>query len=105
METLKNEIKKLAETQSVLRDQRKSVYNRLERTVEPRKAAWEHAANREQLRIMYAAQAILRGKTIEEIHQENPTKAIDKLSILQLRAQIEKLVEIHQDEKVVRFSE
>jgi hypothetical protein len=105
METLKNEIKKLAEAQSVLRDQRKSVYNKLERTITPGEAAWKHQANREQLRLMYAAYAILGGKTIEEVHAENPTKNVEKPTILQLRTQIEKLIELHIDEKVVRISE
>jgi hypothetical protein len=106
METLKNEIKKLAETQSVLRDQRKSVHNKLERTIAPSEATWKHKANREKLRLMYAAYAILKGKTLEEVHEQNPTKDItNKYTILQCKAQIEKIVKQHIDEKVVRISE
>jgi hypothetical protein len=105
METLKNEIKKLAENQTVLRDQRKSVHNKLERTIDPREATWKHLANREQLRLLYAAYAILRGRTIEEVDVLNPTKDESKKSILQCRTQIEKIVAEHIDEKVVRISE
>ena len=105
METLKEKIKKLAEAQSTLRDQRKTVYNKLERTIPPTEAAWKHRVNREQLRLMYAAYAILGGKTIEDVHTENPTKDVEKPTILQLRGQIEKLVELHINEKIVRISE
>ena len=106
METLKNEIKKLAEAQSVLRDQRKSVHNKLERTITPNEAAWKHQANREELRLMYAAYAVLKGSTIEEVDAQNPTKDIaSRYTILQCRTQIEKIVELHIDEKVIRISE
>jgi hypothetical protein len=105
METLKNEIKQLAEYQRVLRDQRKSVNNKLDRTIEPREAQWKHKAHRDKLRILYAAQAILRGKTIEQVHAENPTKEQGKPTILDCKVLIEKIVELHKDEQVVHISE
>ena len=54
---------------------------------------------------MYAAHAILKGKTIEQYHVENPTKKEGKPTILDLKSKIEKIVELHIDEKVVRVSE
>lgn len=105
METLKNEIKKLAEGQAILRDQRKTVHNKLERTISPNEATWKHIANREKLRLMYAAYAILRGKTIEDYNAQNPTKKEDKKSILDYKSQIDKIVELHINEKIVRVSE
>lgn len=105
METLKEKIKKLAQGQTTLRDQRKSVRNKLERTIAPGEAAWKHQINREQLRLMYAAYAILKGKTLEQVNDENPTKNSEKPTILQCRQQIEKIVEQHVEEKVVRISE
>ena len=45
METLKNEIKILSKRQTILRDQRKTVYNKLERIIDPSKASYEHYEN------------------------------------------------------------
>jgi hypothetical protein len=59
---LKSEIKELAEKQSSLKNQRKTVKLVGERTMEPWLAALNHHGNRAKLRAMYAAYAILRGK-------------------------------------------
>jgi competence CoiA-like predicted nuclease len=108
METLKNEIKKLAEAQVVLRDQRKSVYNKLDRTIQPSEAAWKHEANREKLRIMYAASGLLRGKTFNQIESSYPE---ENHPLGMFKSQIEKLIELHKseferkNEEVVHLSE
>ena len=70
MGTLKNEIKELAAMQTMLRDQRKTKFNKLERTIEPGTASYKHEANREQLRLMYAAYGLLRGKTLKQVETD-----------------------------------
>ena len=105
METLKNKIKNLSENQTVLRDQRKTIHYKMERTVSPSEATWKHHVNRETLTAMYAAYSILKGKTIEEVHAETPIKKEGKRTILELKNQINNLVTLHINEKIVRFSE
>ena len=102
METLKQEIKKLAELQKVLKDQRKTVHSKLERTIDPERAKWEHISNREYLRLLYAAQGLLRGKTFNQIEshfpeENHPLKSYQKL--------IDEIVKKHEDEKIVHISE
>lgn len=64
---LKSEIKELAEKQSSLKNQRKTVNLVGERTMEPWQATMEHRSNRAKLRAMYAAYTILRGKELSDI--------------------------------------
>jgi hypothetical protein len=76
---LKNDIKKLSEEQKFLRNQRKTVYIKGERTMEPWVAAMKHQANREKLRIMFAAYGLMRGKSFSQIEknyseEEHPLK-------------------------------
>ena len=59
---MKEDIKKLSEEQRFLRNQRKTVRLVGERKMEPREATWKHQANRENLRIMFAAYGLMRGK-------------------------------------------
>jgi len=92
METLKNEIKNLAKIQILLKDQRKTVYSKLKRTVEPQRAQWEHEANREQLRLMYAAYGLLRGKTLKQIEDNYNESDYDNF-LNRKRFTINKLVE------------
>lgn len=70
---LKNDIKKLVEEQRFLRNQRKTVNLVGERTMEPWVAAYKHTANREKLRIMYAAYGLMRGKSFEQIEKRSDT--------------------------------
>jgi len=58
----KEEIKKLAANQKVLRNQRKTVKLVGERTMEPAEATWRHQMNGEKLRAMYAAYGLMRDK-------------------------------------------
>ena len=101
MKTLKNEIKKLAESQKGLRNQRKTVHIQGERVMESWKATYLHSSNRHQLRLLYATYAILKGKTLEQFDAENPTKKDGKQSILNYRNEIEKLVEKYGKVEVV----
>ena len=50
---IKNDIKTLSEEQKFLRNQRKDVHIKGERTMEPWVATMKHRANREKLRIMF----------------------------------------------------
>ena len=67
MRTLKNEIKKLAEDQLYLKDQRKTVKYVGERKLQPWEAAMHHIVNRNKLRIMYAAYGLMKGKSFSQI--------------------------------------
>lgn len=101
MKTLKNEIKKLAESQKGLRNQRKTVHIQGERVMESWKATYLHSSNRHQLRLLYATYAVLRGKTLEQFDTENPVKKDGKQSILYYRNEIEKLIKKYEEVEVV----
>lgn len=101
---IKNEIKKLAENQKTLKNQRKTVHIKGERVMEPWKAAYLHVSNRHQLRLLYAAYHVLRGKDLnlfETLKQKDGKYPISFYS-----KQIEKLVEKYgkteENEEVVR---
>lgn len=97
METFKQEIKKLAEEQRNLKNLRKSVNYQGVRTMEPWQAQMKHYFNGKQLRIMYAAYGIIRGKSYSQIEnyyseEMHPLKQFDN--------QIQKLVEKYAKEVV-----
>ena len=100
MKTIKIEIKKLAENQKILKNQRKTVHIQGERLMESWKAEYLHRESRHKLRLLYATYAILKGKTIEQFNIENPSKD-ETNSILNYRNKIEKLVEEYGKEEVV----
>lgn len=68
---LKADIKLLAEGQSALKEQRKTVHFEGERTLTPNQAFSKHLENRHQLRLLYAAQGLLKGRTLEQIETKN----------------------------------
>jgi hypothetical protein len=80
---LKSKIKDLAASQIVLKNQRKTVNLEGERTLTPSQAAYKHGQNREELRCLYMAYGILRGKQPEEMESNPKTpinqKLVDKL--------------------------
>jgi hypothetical protein len=76
---IKNDIKKFSEEQKYLKNQRKTVNLKGERTMEPWVATCKHQANREKLRLMYAAYGLKRGKSFSQmennhIEEEHPLK-------------------------------
>lgn len=90
MNSLKHDIAVLAAEQPILRDQRKSVHNKLERTFTPQQASSKHSANRADLRLLYAVQQLLKGVPIEEIEKSNrPTTT----PLTSYKAYLEKLVD------------
>lgn len=82
METLKNEIKRLAAEQPQLKNQRKSVYFVGERTMSVNEARWKHVQNRHNLRHLLLAYATLRGKdlsiTDSQLKSEYDLKLVEK---------------------------
>jgi hypothetical protein len=63
---MKENIKTKAEEQIFLKNQRKTVKLVGERKIEPSDATYKHQTNREDLRIMYAAYGIARGKSFSQ---------------------------------------
>lgn len=74
MNTLKQQIKTLAEEQVVLKNQRKTVNLVGERTVDPQEAAWRHSVNKINLRHMYLAKGLIKGLTVEQIEGKSKSK-------------------------------
>lgn len=70
----KDYIKNMAEEQKFLKNQRKTEKLVGERKISPSDAVWKHYCNREQLRMLYAAYGILRGKKYSEIENHYPDK-------------------------------
>jgi prefoldin subunit 5 len=64
---LRQEIAALEKEQKNMKAQRKTVNLKVERTIDPFSASEAVKRNREQLRVMYAAYGVLRGKTFEQI--------------------------------------
>ena len=67
---IKSDIKKLAENQKFLKNQRKTVNLKGTRVKEPWEAAYEHQRNRQNLRLMYAAYGVIRGKLFSQIENK-----------------------------------
>lgn len=63
---IKADIKVMAEKQKYYRNQRKTVFLVGERTMSPTDATYEHARNSDELRIMYAAYGLMRGKSYSQ---------------------------------------
>jgi hypothetical protein len=101
MKTLKGEIKQMSKEQTFLKDQRKSVYNKSERVMEPWKASYKHNSNREDLRLMYAAYGIMRGRTFSQIENTHPEESHP---LRAFQRDIDKLIEQYEQE-VVHISE
>ena len=69
---MKSAIKVMVELQKSLKNQRKTVKLVGKRTMSPSDATFKHMTNREDLRIMYAAYGIARGKTVSQIETHHP---------------------------------
>lgn len=67
IQELKNDIKEAAEKQKFYRNQRKTERLIGERKIQPWEATMKHRLNREELRKMYAAYHILRGRDLSKI--------------------------------------
>jgi len=69
---MKEDIKTKAEEQKFLKNQRKAVKIIGERVIPAKDAAYKHMTNREDLRIMYAAYGVARGKSYSQIENHYP---------------------------------
>lgn len=89
MNTLKLKIKELVESQKELKNQRKTIYLVGERIMEPWQASLKHASQRHQLRLLYAAYGLMRGKSFYKTETSEAT--IHPLEAF--RNEIDRLVE------------
>ena len=62
---MRNDIAELEKEQKSIKPQRKTVYFTGERTIHPWQAAEQAKANKEKLRLYYAAYGLLRGKNFD----------------------------------------
>ena len=69
---MKEDIKTKAEEQKFLKNQRKTDKIVGERKMPAKDAQYKHMANREDLRVMYAAYGIARGKSFSQIENHFP---------------------------------
>ena len=69
---MKEDIKTKVEEQKFLKNQRKTVKIVGERVIPAKDATYKHQTNREDLRIMYAAYGIARGKKFSQIENHFP---------------------------------
>ena len=64
---MKDIIKKAVEIQKFYKNQRKTDHIKGERLMPANEATWKHQANRDNLRALYAAYGIARGKSFSQI--------------------------------------
>jgi len=95
---LKADIKKLAENQRFLKNQRKTVYIVGERKMPAAEASWRFRENRYKLRILYAAYGVIRGKTYAQIENNH---AEEEHPLMQLICQIDKVIETYKQHEEV----
>lgn len=69
---MKSDIKVKAEEQRFLKNQRRTTKLVGDRTMSPSDATYKHQLNRENLRVMYAAYGLARGKTFNQIENHYP---------------------------------
>ena len=69
---MKEDIKTKVEEQKFLKNQRKTIKIVGERVIPAKDATYKHQTNREDLRIMYAAYGIARGKSFSQIENHYP---------------------------------
>lgn len=95
---LKEDIKKKVEEQKFLKNQRKTVHLVGERKIDASQAWYKHYTNREDLRVLYAAYGMARGKSFSQIENHygednHPLKQYQK-SIERILSGYEELVEV-----------
>lgn len=64
---MKNDIKAKVEEQRFLKNQKKTVKLVGDRVIPAKDATYKHMTNREDLRVMYAAYGIARGKSLSQV--------------------------------------
>lgn len=100
---LKSDIKLLAEKQSYYRNQRKTINIVGERETSSSDATSSHFYNRHKLRLLYAVQGLLKGKTFKEIEPKNkPWK--EPLDSFYIKKKLEKLLLQYSEEQIAHNS-
>ena len=69
---MKADIKEMVKSQKFYKAQRKTENLVGERKMSPSDATYKHLSNREDLRIMYAAYGVARGKSFSQIENKYP---------------------------------
>ena len=88
---LKSDIKKAVEWQRFLKTQRKTKNLVGKRVIHHNEAAWKHLVNREELRIMYAAYGLLKGKSFSQIENRHPE---ENHPLNEFKTQIDKIISV-----------
>jgi hypothetical protein len=70
-QAIREAAKTLAAKQPVLKNQRKTVHIKGERTMDRWEALYQHSSNRNELNRLYAAQSFLRGRDLETINKQH----------------------------------
>jgi len=70
--TMKADIKEMVEKQKFYKNQRRTEKLVGERKMQPWEATMKHFQNREDLRVMYAAYGVARGKSFSQIENHYP---------------------------------
>lgn len=87
---MKEDIKKMVEEQKMYKIQRKSDINiPWPRKISQSEAQWKHKANREKLRLIYAAYGVARGKSFSQIENKYPE---ENHPLKKFQEQIDKIV-------------
>ena len=69
---IKEDIKEMSTEQRLLKNQRKTVHIKGDRTMEPWEATYKHEINREKLRLMFAAYGLMKGKPFSVTENNHP---------------------------------
>ena len=69
---MKEDIKTKAEEQKFLKNQRKDVHMKGERKMPAKDAQYKHMCNREDLRVMYAAYGLVKGRSFSQTENHYP---------------------------------
>lgn len=94
IKALKSAIKLLVIEQRQIKPQRKTVHFTGDRTMPPWKAQATHLLNRFELRYMYLAYGLMRGKTILQMEVKSKEPAIEKY--------ITKVIEKYESENPIK---
>jgi hypothetical protein len=89
---IKDLIKTYVDKQKLYKDQRKSKKNKLERTIDPKEAQYKALWNSVELRILYAAYGLLRGKSLSQV-ESNYSETDSDNFLNQHKAKIAKTLE------------
>lgn len=94
---IKEDIKLMANIQKELKNQRKTVHLKGERTMEPWEATMTHQNNRNKLRVMYAAYGLIRGKSFSIIENKFPE---EEHPLYEFQSSIDQIISSYSEREV-----